>query len=135
VIIKDKILIKALSLVFFVFLINLIAIIFHFYFIFWWFDLIMHFLGGFFVVLLALWFYFLSGYVKLKFNASVLAIISVSLLVVFIIGLLWEVLELVIRTSNLSTPQEVLDIFSDLLLDLMGGFFSGLYFWNQYKKI
>ena len=36
-------------------------------FVFWWFDLVLHFLGGIWVSGMALWFFFLSGYVKLVY--------------------------------------------------------------------
>lgn len=85
---------------------------------FWWFDTIMHFLGGVLVALVVIW--------TLRHIQKLEELIqrqkyfwSVVLLVVFAVGVSWEVFELI---AGLQPAQNyVLDTGSDLLMDIVGG--------------
>ena len=45
-------------------ILNKAALSFFLYWKFWWFDIMMHFLGGLWIGGIVLWLYYLSGYVK-----------------------------------------------------------------------
>lgn len=101
---------------------------FHWYFSIWYFDMLMHFLGGFWISLVLIWLW--SGrdsFRKLSAN-PIFKILSG----VLIIGVLWEVFELIVNNTIAQNPFDVLDTASDLFFDLAGGTFSAFYF---FKKI
>jgi len=87
----------------------------------------MHFLGGFWVGLMALWLYFLSGTIRPKLYQRI-SIILFSLISVLIIGVLWELFEFFISASNVFGGQAMFDTISDLALDLIGGLLAPFYF-------
>ena len=79
------------------------------YWVFWWYDVVLHALGGAWVALAALWFFTYIG----KSQPS-----AVTLACVIVVGVLWEIFEVLIgipRESNY-----VLDTSLDLLMDIVG---------------
>jgi hypothetical protein len=98
---------------------------------YWWFDIIMHFLGGYWIGLSALWFIFLSGYLgSITANISKKSIIFISLFSVLIIGLSWEIFEIVAGVPV--TGNYALDTSIDLVMDLIGGFAASTFFKSRY---
>ena len=120
---QKKILKHIAILIVFIFLVNLLAIKFHWYFTIWWFDMPIHFLGGFFISLAVLWLYFYRNpWSRFKITPA-----FISLLSVFIIGVLWEIFEFSLDRSltiNLLSP---IDSISDLFFDLSGGIVGTMY--------
>lgn len=116
-----KKLLKRLSLlIFFIFLLNSLAMEFHWYFSVWYFDMFMHFLGGFWVGLAVLWL------VRAKeVNAKCILSVIVGVLVV---GILWEVFEVFVDRATANDSFNILDTTSDIFFDLAGGLLSIFYF-------
>ena len=107
-------------LVFSIFILNYLASKFYLYSAIWYFDMIMHFLGGFWLGLVSLWF---SLPKKLSFS-----FIFKSLLFVFIVGVAWEVFEIIFYNFLAQSSFDILDTISDVCFDLAGGAFALLYF-------
>lgn len=117
---KKKILIRITSLILFISILNLIILKFHWYFSIWWSDMPMHFLGGFWLGLIFIWF------LKPK-NLTLNAIFKI-ILGVLIVSLLWEVFEILVNRATIQDPFNTLDTLSDICFDLAGGFISIFYF-------
>lgn len=103
---------------------------FHWYFSVWYFDMLMHFLGGFWVALMLIWIW--SGrasFPKLSAN-PVFKILSG----VLIIGILWEIFELMVNNTIAQNPFDILDTLSDIFFDLAGGACSALYFLKRIAR-
>lgn len=88
---------------------------FFLYWKWWWFDVLMHFLGGVFVAALFIWAYtfFLKNNPKPVF----------SLLAVFVVGVTWEIFELTTGLMDPSLEGYTFDTITDIVLDMLG---SGL---------
>ncbi|MFA6273847.1 MAG: hypothetical protein WC662_01690 [Candidatus Paceibacterota bacterium] len=121
---RKKLLLHSTLLVLFIFFINLVALKFYWYYSVWYFDMIMHFLGGFWLGLLFLWI------LKIQ-NVSINSILKI-ILSVFIVGFSWEIFEIIVNNFFAQNPFSFFDTISDLCFDLAGGIFSFFYF---YKKI
>lgn len=80
------------------------------------FDIIVHFLGGVWVGLAALWFFFYSPFTWL--NWLRLSKLGIALLAVVIVGLLWEAFEFIAKV-----PQDIAhyeDTVLDIIMDILG---------------
>jgi hypothetical protein len=93
----------------------------------WWFDMPMHFLGGFFIGLGLIW---LLSYKDLNLELSFKLILKI-ILGVLIIGVLWEVFEILVNNMLAQNPFNTLDTISDIFFDLTGGTFAILYFFKR----
>ena len=113
-------LVRTFLLIFLIFILNCLAMKFYWYSSIWYFDMIMHFLGGFWVSLAIIWFFHVKD-VSLK-------LIFKIILGVLLIGFLWEVFEVVIDEIFSKNSFNVLDTISDIFLDLSGGCLAVLYF-------
>jgi hypothetical protein len=111
---------------FFIFLVNFLANKFYWYFSIWWFDMPMHFLGGFWI---GLAFVFLFP-PKDSSMTSVFKIIFFVLL----IGVGWEVFEIFFNNYLAQNPFNMLDTISDVFFDLSGGLCAILYLWRKQQK-
>lgn len=123
---RKKLLIRITSLVFFIFILNFLAMKFHWYFSIWYFDMPMHILGSFWLGLSFIWFF------QIK-DLSFLNIFKI-ILGVLLIGLFWEFFEISVDKVITEKSLNVLDSFSDLSFDLVGGLISLLYFKNRIMK-
>jgi hypothetical protein len=110
--------------IFLIFILNFIAGKFYWYYTIWYFDIFMHIFGGFFIALLLFWFLHIKE-ISLK---TILKIIFG----VFIIGVSWEIFEIVFNNIIAGDPFNILDTVSDIFCDLAGSCFAITYF---YKKI
>ena len=109
-------------------LVNFIALKFHWYFSIWYFDMPMHFLGGFCVGLVLMWLLFNENPdFTLKF------ILKISLGVLFIGGS-WEIFEILFNNIIAQNRFNVLDTTSDIFFDLSGGLCAILYLWKKLQK-
>jgi hypothetical protein len=113
-----------LVLIIFILVVNAFAL--H-YFLYWrllWLDIPMHFLGGFWLGLGALWLYFLSG----RFDKAILPqhrknlyVIALALTSGLVIGGMWEIyefsLDLLIRLADVYYLQ---DTAGDIVMDALG---------------
>lgn len=80
----------------------------------WWFDLVMHFLGGFWIAAAVFW---KSEWLKLPFKLTFASVIGTVVLV----GGLWEVWEYWAGLTFASKSVYHLDLSLDLLMDTIGG--------------
>lgn len=110
-------------LILFIFAINYVAMKFYWYSAIWYFDMPMHFLGGFWLGLALIWFFSVREFSP----KSILKIILGALL----IGILWELFEILIDKSIAQNPFNILDTISDMCFDLAGGGLSIIYFFKR----
>jgi|SRR3989338_307448 len=109
------------SLVFFIFVLSLLANKFHLYYSVWYFDIIMHFLGGVWLGLVAVYLFTseaLPSHPILK-----------MLFFVLVIGFGWEVFEFLFHNYIAQAPFDIFESSSDIFFDLLGGLCAILYLW------
>lgn len=104
------------------FLVNFWATKFHWYFSVWYFDMPMHFWGGVSVGLMAVWL-FLKRNIVFSIK-NILWLLSL----VFVVGFLWEIFEVIFNNMIAGTSFDLLDTISDLFFDLLGGMSAFLFF-------
>jgi len=113
-----------------------------YYFLYWrflWLDMPMHFLGGVWIGLAILWFYYLSGQFKNipESHRRISCACLIAGTTAIIIGIFWEIFELN-RVSIISFKKfnGFNDTISDILFAIAGALFSARYFIGKeyYKK-
>jgi len=114
---------RILYLILFIFVANYLANKFYLYSSIWYFDMIMHFLGGLWLGLLVIWFL----YSEITSSGFSLKLILKILLGVFLIGVFWEIFEIIFNNIIAQSPFNTLDTISDIFFDLAGGTFAVLY--------
>jgi hypothetical protein len=88
----------------------------------------MHFLGGLWIGLMGTWMYFLGPFAKKDKLITISCVACVTLLSVFIIGVLWEGYEYFVQVSIPgATIGNPLDSLSDLFFDMAGGVAATMY--------
>lgn len=117
---RKKLIKRLIYLIFFILIVNFLANKFHWYFSVWYLDMIMHFLGGFWVGLLALYIFPLTE----KSSHIIWKVLSF----VFIVGIGWEIFEMIVNDVIAKNPFDLLDTSSDIFFDLAGGAFAVFYF-------
>jgi len=100
-------------------ILHILAIEFYLYWTLWWFDVLIHFLGGLWIGLSVLWFVFLSGYVT-RFQLQYTNALILTLLSIIIVAVGWEVFEFFVES-----PLEENYMF-DTITDLIMGTFGAL---------
>ena len=127
--IDRKKLFKTLAyLIFFILILNFTAGKFYWYSSIPYLDMIMHFLGGFWLGLAFVW--LLAHQVKEDSAGFILKILSC----VLFIGIGWEIFEILVNDVITKNPFNFGDTFSDLFFDLLGGFCAILYLWKKLHK-
>lgn len=124
---SKKLLIRLLILVFSIFVLNYLAMEFHWYSSIWYFDMSMHFLGG-------LWLGLISIYLFSLENTSFHSILKIFFMVLFI-GIGWEIFEILIDKFITQNSFNFADTISDLFFDFVGGFFALVYFLKKIMPI
>lgn len=104
-----------------IFSVNLLANKFYWYYSIWYFDMIMHFWGGFWVGLLSIYIFPPEGSIT---KSSFLKVLLFTL----IIGLGYEVFEVIFYNIIGQMVFSPLDTISDVFFDLSGGVLAILYF-------
>ena len=107
-------------------ILHYVATVFFFYWTVYEFDSLMHFLGGVWVSLTTLWLYFFSDIFSPSRRRGVNFLI-VSLLSIVVIGLFWEVFELLFGITTTSSPEYVYDTTLDLIMDTLGAICACMY--------
>ncbi len=130
---KEKLFKQLAIIVSFIFAVNLLAMKFYWYYTIWWFDMPMHFSGGFFIGLLSLTVY-ISYFLKKNREFDPKSIILISFLSALIVGVLWELFEFSLDTFINFRLQDIWDTLSDISFDLAGSLVAGLYFLRYNKK-
>lgn len=114
-----------------IFILNSIAVKLYFYSSIWYFDMIMHFFGGFWLGLVFLW---LFSYKNSSLELS-LELVFKIILSVLVIGVLWEIFEIIFINIIAQTSFNSLDTPSDVFFDLAGCVFVMLYFLKRSKAV
>lgn len=106
---------------FFIFIADLMAKSFYWYSLVWYFDMMMHFLGG-----LWLGWFFIYVFLPEEVVLSCRTIIKV-LMMALLVGILWEFFEYFMNVIS-NTHFDIGDTVSDVILDLAGAAVSIFYF-------
>jgi hypothetical protein len=125
---KKPLLIELLTLTLAVAVLHWLATILFLYWAFWWFDILMHFLGGAFVGALALFVFFSSDILPYP-SRHPAVVLSVVLGSVLIVGLAWELWEIFMGLTDVFSQQG--DTIIDLVMDFVGGLV--IYFYGRRK--
>lgn len=99
------------------------ATIFSLYWSVDWFDIMMHFLGGLLIGLISLWVFFTSE--KIKYPRTKFAIFSVTIGLVLIVGLGWELWEIFVGFTDVFSDKS--DTMMDLVMDTIGAVAAYIY--------
>jgi len=103
------------SLALLIALLQFLATRYFLYWEFWWFDIVMHFLGGLFIGVSYLWLLRFEASAQLQKRVPVLVS---SFFAVFLVGILWEIFEYV--TGMYVETGYTLDTMLDLTMDIVG---------------
>jgi ABC-type Na+ efflux pump permease subunit len=106
---------------FFVAFLNYIALKFNLFWIFSWFDIPLHFLGGVFVSFLTSYIIFL----KLE-NVSYLKFLIINTVTVLVFGFFWEVFELKIGSTSFDDLIYFSDTGMDFVADILGSIITSI---------
>ena len=116
-------------LIFFILVVDFLAHKFHWYFSIWYLDMIMHFLGGFWLGLVCVWFLGSKETFKLSIKMA-----SKILLFVLLIAVGWEVFQMLVNDFFAQRSFNFIDTISDILFGLLGGLCAILYILVPLKK-
>lgn len=109
----------------FVSIVNFLAIKGLWYYLFWYFDMPMHFLGG--VVVMYLLVYLFYNRISIQKSSNLFYLLAG----VLIVGLGWEVFEYFLLNLYAGQPFNIIDSTSDIFFDLAGGILGLLYIRNK----
>lgn len=109
-----------LCLIFLIFSIHFVATKLYWYYSVWYLDIVMHFLGGFWVGLV--FFYLLSP------RDGPARTFLKTILFVLVIGIGWEIFEMLVNDVIAKNPFDFFDTIADLAADLFGGAVATFYF-------
>jgi hypothetical protein len=119
---KKKLLKTLIFLMLFIFGLDFLGRTFYWYYTVWYFDIITHFLGGFWVAL-----FFLYTFLLFDKKAGIFRI----LLGVLLIGILWEIFEYIVFNRIGGTPFDSFDTSLDIVMDMVGGVASMFYVYRR----
>lgn len=112
------------------FIVNLVAVKLYWYYSIWYFDMITHFWGGLCLGLAFIWlFSFQNSSSRISLKLAIKIILGVLL-----IGVIWEIYEVLVNNVFAQNPFNTLDTISDIFFDLSGGICAILYIWKKMQK-
>ncbi len=117
----------ALIVAIFVAVLHSVATVFFFYSFIWWFDIPMHFFGGFCAGLVSLYFY-ACFHRRRERTMTPLRVWVTAVGGVLAVGLVWELFEYSTGITSNALGNYALDTVKDLVMDLLGGFVACVYF-------
>ncbi|OGI95388.1 hypothetical protein A2917_02390 [Candidatus Nomurabacteria bacterium RIFCSPLOWO2_01_FULL_42_17] len=123
---RTKLVKPLICLILLILAVNFLANKFYWYSALWWLDVLMHFLGGFWIGLLYLYLFSPKNISR--------ALISRTLFFVLLVGVGWEVFEILVNEVLAQNSFDYLDTLADLILDLSGGLYAILYLWKKQLK-
>lgn len=135
-VLQEKILKVLFVLIWILAFIHMLAEVYYLYWILDWFDIVTHVLGGLWLGISALWFWYLSGYIK-KAHFPDKKAFYIALCAGLIFGFFWEVYEYAVwQWSGSGLPNNYLaDTILDLFVDLIGAFLGFFTFSFLVKKM
>jgi len=114
-------------------ILHILALKFYLYSNVWWFDMVVHFLGGFWIAFVVLWFLFLSGYIK-PLKGTYIHFLSIALFSALFAGIVWEIFEVTNGVTSVLFRGYWKDTMSDIIFDCLGALASSWYLFTEYKK-
>ncbi len=107
----------------------------HWYWEFWWFDMIMHTLGGIWVASCALWFYYFrkTASDKLLQIPQKSSVFFIAIASIFVIGVGWELFEFNLDKFITFSIHDSIDTASDLFFDFLGSILAVFLFFSVYN--
>ena len=128
---RDRLLLILAALVLAIFALHIIALFLHLYWVLWWYDIIVHFLGGAFTGLLIVWLRYFSGYFGVpRIAASEKELMYLILVGTLGVGVGGEVFERAFG-HTWSLEGYWLDTAVDLIMDIAGGITAFHFFKNR----
>ena len=125
---KKRLFFHGALIVFAVFFLHLIASDLYWYYSIWWFDMPMHFLGGMFIGMMALWLFCMPNSIKSGSPQTVFKVFLVTLTLGLVVGFFWEFFEYGVGHLFSVDLGNTLDSTSDLFFDIAGSQAAALYF-------
>lgn len=104
-----------------IFILNEVAVERYLYWYFWWYDIMMHFLGGVVIGGIAVWMQ-----LRLLPAASSRTTMITVLASIALVGIGWEIFEYVIDPTYAEQPGIVFDTALDLVMDTIGALIAAL---------
>lgn len=89
-----------------------------------WYDIMMHLLGGFWIGIVVIYIFFVSGYFSLP-KENRLLVFLFTLSAVLVVGLGWELWELFARLTDVF--EDKVDTIMDVIVDFIGGALAFIY--------
>jgi hypothetical protein len=112
-----------------IFIFQALATYFYWYWRIRWIDKPMHFMGGLWIGLSALWFYVLSGRFAPARPIRALQVVIVGTITVLLVAILWEIFEYFVYLEIPQvTPYSMSDTLSDIAFGVLGGLAASLVF-------
>lgn len=118
-----------------IFILSIVIAVIHFfaskYSLYWtidWLDILMHFLGGFLIGLIAVFIFFISGYIHYP-KEHTLVVISSIFGTVLIVGLTWELWEVFVGFTDVI--NDLGDTIFDMIMDMIGA--MAAYYYSRNK--
>ncbi len=102
---------------------------FHWDYTIWWIDMPMHFFGGFWQAMFFIWFFSIKNFTffQVPINKIDTQLIVKAVLFVLLIGILWEIFEVLVHNYVPHNTFSILDTTSDIFFDVAGGIAAILY--------
>jgi len=114
--------------------VHLLGLTFFLYWQIWWLDILVHFGGGFWAGGMVVWGY-QRLFPSLSQNTSRIAFITLALLGAFVIGMWWEIYEVLIGSILLPSEEYFSDTVIDLIADMVGAIAAALLFLYLSKRV
>jgi len=122
-----------LALIALIGVLNFYAYRFHWYWEFWWFDIIMHTLGGIWVASAALWLLYFRDPSALKKELRASLLFPYSLVSVYLVGVGWELFEFSLDKFITFKIHDAMNTASDLFFDGVGSILAVFLFLAVYN--
>lgn len=124
-----------LALIYLLLSLHVAAEIFHLYWIFPWFDILTHFIGGVWIGHATLWLLYGSVYMRPR-EWSAKQAFKYVLLAILCIGIAWELYEVLVHLIQYIPFERgyVVDTVTDVVMDTLGSITSYLYYRHAFMK-
>jgi|SRR3989344_7929937 len=116
---RSSLLYSALIFSAILYFLHVMANIFSLYWIYWWYDYMMHFVAGLAGGLSTYWVLFHSGFWRRQTDAILLPVLSV-VICLMIVGVAWEIFEYKNGITDAHESYYTLDVIHDLVMDFAG---------------
>ena len=108
-----------IALIFVIGIVNATALRYHLFFTYRWLDIPMHLLGGLWVSLFVLWYYFIIRHHKVRIRGKHGAF-TLALSATFTVAVGWELFEYAVNAYVVLYSYDMMDTLKDLLMGMIG---------------